>query len=138
MLKPVVTNPIAQDSRNKEHLLFLNIAVNLAFVASSGAYDIPPVWHILTGMTNKAYIWSYHDVADFLRDHEFDFMEDLDGTQGAWVKLKENGEPDVMLDFKFTPTQYSKKEISRIMRLSRIPESKWTEWFEAPLNEAVP
>ncbi len=78
---------------------------NLPFVTSSDAYDIPPVSHILTGMTNKAYLWSYHDVADFLREHEFDFMEGLDGSKGAWVKLKENGEPEVMLDFKFTPSR---------------------------------
>lgn len=105
--------------------------------ANPRAYGALPVWYILTGMTNKSYFWSYQDVADFLREHNFDFMEGLDGSKGTWVKLKNNGEPGVMLDFKFTPAHYGKKAISRIMRLSKIPENKWAEWFEARLNEAA-
>jgi len=82
-------------------------------------------------MTNKTYFWSYQDVAAFLRENNFDFMEGVDGSKGAWVKLKKNGEPGVMIQLKFTATHYGKKEISRIMRLSEIPEIKWIEWAEA-------
>jgi hypothetical protein len=104
---------------------------------TSRAYGILPVWSILADMTNKTYSWSYHDVADFLRENDFDFIEGLDGSKGAWVKLKKNGEPGVVFEFKFTSTHYSKREINRIIRLSEIPESKWTDWFKARLNEAA-
>ena len=89
-------------------------------------------------MTNKISSWSYHDVADFLRENDFEFMEGPDGSKGAWVKLETNGEPGVMIEFKFTPTKYSMKEVSRIMHLSKIPNDKWVEWAEARRNEAAP
>ena len=90
-------------------------------------------------MANKTYFWSYPDVANFLRENDFQFMEEgLNGSTGAWVKLNENGEPGIVFEFKFTPTYYSKKQISRIIRISEIPESKWVEWGEARLNEAAP
>jgi hypothetical protein len=85
-------------------------------------------------MTNKTQFWSYHDVAAFLRQNDFEFVEGLNGSKGAWVKLKQNGEPGVVFEFKFKPTNYSKKEINRIIRLSEIPESKWIDWIEARLN----
>jgi hypothetical protein len=90
------------------------------------------------GMTNKTYFWSYQDVADFLRENDFEFMEGLNGSTGAWVKLNENGEPGIVLEFKFTSTHYSKKQVSRIIRTSDIPESKWIEWFEGKVREAAP
>ena len=88
----------------------------------------------MAGMTHKPYFWSYQDVTDFLKENDFEFMEGLNGSKGAWVKLKKNGEPGVVFDFKFTPTSYSKKEIKRIIRLSEIPESKWIDWIEARPN----
>jgi hypothetical protein len=89
-------------------------------------------------MTNKRFFWSYQDVADFLRENDFDFMEGLNGSKGAWVKLKKNGEPGMMIEFKFAATHYSNKEIRRIMRLSEISEKKWTEWAKARVNKTAP
>lgn len=89
-------------------------------------------------MTNKTYFWSYQDVADFLRENDFEFMDGLNDSTGAWVKLNENGEPGTVFEFKFTPTHYTNKQISRIISMSEIPESKWIEWFEARLNEVAP
>jgi hypothetical protein len=62
----------------------------------------------------------------------------LDNSKGAWVKLEKNGEPVVMFEFKFKPTQYSTREINQIVRLSQIPQNKWLEWAQARLNEAAP
>ncbi|HLX70105.1 MAG TPA: hypothetical protein VKV04_10815 [Verrucomicrobiae bacterium] len=85
----------------------------------------------LTDMTNKISSWSYHDVVDFLGENDFEFMEGSDNSQGAWVKLETNGEPGVIFEFKFKPSQYSAREINRIMRLSQIPQDKWMKWAEA-------
>lgn len=90
----------------------------------------------MAGMTYKITSWSFQDLAEFLRENDFEFMEGLDGSNGAWVKLEENGEPGVMFEIKFKPTQYGAKEINRIMRLSKIPENKWEEWAKARKNEA--
>lgn len=89
-------------------------------------------------MTHKTYFWSYGDVADFLRENDFEFMEGFGNSEGTWIKLETNGEPEVMLQFTFKPTQYSTKEINRVMRLSKIPPDKWMEWAEARRNEAAP
>jgi hypothetical protein len=89
-------------------------------------------------MTNKTYFWSYQDVADFLRENDFEFMEGSDSSKGAWVKLETNGEPGVIFEFKFKPTQYSTKEINRIMRLSKIPQDKWMKWADTRRNGTAP
>ncbi|HEU5122573.1 MAG TPA: hypothetical protein VFW05_00760 [Verrucomicrobiae bacterium] len=89
-------------------------------------------------MTDKKYFWSYQEVADFLKENDFEFMSGSNGSTGAWIRLNENGEPDTVFELKFTPTNYTKKQISRIIRMSEIPESKWIEWFEERLNEAAP
>jgi hypothetical protein len=106
--------------------------------ASFHTYDRKLFWPILTGMTNKTRLWSHQNVSDFLRENDFDFMEGLDGSKGTWVKLKRNGEPGIMFDVKFTAGNYGKRQIAQIMRLSKIPEKKWTEWFEARLGETAP
>jgi hypothetical protein len=86
-------------------------------------------------MTNKTHSWSYHDVASFLKENDFEFMEGLDNCKGAWVKLETNGEPGVMFVFNFKATKYRAKEINRIIRLSKIPAKRWMDWFEARLSE---
>lgn len=125
---------VAHTPSKKEHVQLNEVVANDRFTG---------LWHPVRlvysdGMTNKTFFWSYHDVADFLKENGFDFMEDLDGSKGAWVKLKKNGEPGVVFEFKFTPAYYSKREINRIIRLSEISESKWTDWFEARPSETAP
>jgi hypothetical protein len=111
---------------------------NVASATTFRACGLAPIRFILTDMTNKINSWSYCDVADFLRENDFEFMEGLDNSKDAWVKLEMNGEPGVIFEFKFKPTQYSTKEIERIMRLSKIPVKKWTVWAEARQNKAAP
>lgn len=86
-------------------------------------------------MTSKRYFWSYRNVTDFLKENDFSFSEGLDGSEQTWVKLGTNGEPATMMDIKFTRGNYSKKEITRIIRVSGIPEQRWVEWIEAGLTK---
>ena len=65
-------------------------------------------------------------------------MEGVDGSKGAWVKLKQNGEPAIVFESEFKADHYNKREINRIIRLSEIPEEEWTDWCEAHANEAAP
>jgi hypothetical protein len=39
-------------------------------------------------MTNKTYFWSCQDLTDFVKENDFDFIDGLKGSKGAWVKLK--------------------------------------------------
>jgi hypothetical protein len=79
-------------------------------------------------MVNRLFNWTYRDVTDFLKEHEFSFFEPLKGSRESWIKLTENGEPDRIVEVNFTHSSYPARTLKTIIRQSGIPREQWVEW----------
>ena len=62
--------------------------------------------------------WSYQRVTDFLKEHGFVFLEELEGRR-VWTKLK-NGEPVRFVELSIKSEKYSTRTVKNIIRQSGI------------------
>ncbi len=72
--------------------------------------------------------WTHRDVTDFLQQKGFSFFEDVDGVGQAWMNFHDNGEPNRMVEVKFTRAFYKSKTLKKMIRQSGIPEEEWMRW----------
>lgn len=80
-------------------------------------------------MTNRLCNWTYRDVTDFLQQKGFGFFDNVDHHIGqAWMNVHDNGEPNRIVEVKFTRTFYKSKALKRMIRQSGIPETEWVNW----------
>ena len=79
-------------------------------------------------MVNRLFNWTYRDVTDFLKEHDFNFFESLKGSHESWIKLTENGEPDRIVEVNFTHRSYPVKTLKMMIRQSGIPQEEWIKW----------
>ena len=67
-------------------------------------------------------------MTDFLQQKGFSYFEDVDGVGQAWMNFGDNGEPNRMVEVKFTRTLYKANVLKRMIRQSGIPEEEWMKW----------
>jgi len=79
-------------------------------------------------MVNRLFNWTYRDVTNFLKEHDFNFYEALKGSHESWIKLTENGEPDRIVEVNFTHCSYPVKTLKTMIRQSGIPQEEWIKW----------
>lgn len=48
------------------------------------------------------YNWTFKDVGDFLKQRGFSYFVDVEAIGAAWMNFRENGEPNCMVEVKFT------------------------------------
>ena len=83
---------------------------------------------ILWAMAGSLYNWTYQDVATFLRENGFQFIDDVEGVGKAWMNFHDNGEPNRIVEVKHSQTFYKAKTLRRMIRQSGIPEAEWVKW----------
>ena len=76
-------------------------------------------------MVNRLSRWTYQDVAVFLAEKGFQYFDDVEGVGKAWMNFHENGEPDRIVEVKYTRAFYKPKTFMRMIRQSAIPEDEW-------------
>lgn len=79
-------------------------------------------------MVNRLNNWTYRDVTDFLKEHDFSFFEPLRGSHESWIKLTENGEPDRIVEVNFTHGSYPVRTLKTMIRQSGIDQDEWIKW----------
>lgn len=79
-------------------------------------------------MPRNLYHWTYEDVTEFLRTKGFEFFDDVEGVGEAWMNFQEGGEPNRIVEVKYTHAFYKPKRLKRMIRQSGIPEEEWLNW----------
>lgn len=79
-------------------------------------------------MVRRSFNWTYHDVTDFLKEHDFSLYESQEGSVELWLKLTDKGEPDRIVEVKFTRGVYTPRALKKVIRQSGIPEEAWVKW----------
>jgi hypothetical protein len=75
-------------------------------------------------MTRRLRNWTYRDVTDFLREHEFSFFEELDGSHERWIKRGEDDEPDRLVEVSFSKKSCKTKALQATIRPSGIDQDE--------------
>ena len=55
----------------------------------------------------------------------------MDGVGKAWMNFHESGEPNRIVDMRFTHGLYKPSALKRMIRQSGIPEEEWLKWTVA-------
>jgi len=97
--------------------------VQRLFSAAPGTYPV--------GMARSLYNWTHQDVCEFLEQKGFSFFDDVEGIGKAWMNFHENGEPNRIVEMKFTHGLYKPRALKRMIRQSGIPEEEWLKWTGA-------
>ncbi len=79
-------------------------------------------------MARSLFGWTYEDVTDFLTEKGFQYSMDVNGVGEAWMNFLENGEPDRIVEVKYTPAFYKARVLKRMIRQSGISENEWLTW----------
>jgi hypothetical protein len=80
---------------------------------------------ILGNMPRSLYHWTYEDVTEFLTARGFEFYGDVEGIGRAWMNFQENGEPNRIVEVKYSNVVFKPKQLKRMIRQSGIPEAEW-------------
>lgn len=76
-------------------------------------------------MPRSLYHWTYEDVTDFLNAKGFELFDDVEDLGEAWMNFHPNGEPNRIIEIKYTHGFYIHKKLKRMIRQSGIPEAEW-------------
>ena len=79
-------------------------------------------------MAKGLHNWTYRVATDFLEKKGFQFFDEVEGVGQAWINFQENGEPDRIVEIKYTPTTYAPRVMRKMMRQSGIAEAEWVKW----------
>jgi len=82
-------------------------------------------------MPSKSQCWTYEDITSFLKENGFEFFEEIEGLENAWMSYKNNGEPKSIVQVPYIELFCSPKQFQKIVNASGIAEDKWHEWRSA-------
>ncbi|HEY4476979.1 MAG TPA: type II toxin-antitoxin system HicA family toxin [Candidatus Paceibacterota bacterium] len=69
--------------------------------------------------------WGYQDVADFLKEHGFEFLEYRKGSHEAWLNRETNAVVEINVH---TSKSFAIRTLETMIRQSKIDKKTWREW----------
>jgi len=79
-------------------------------------------------MPSKSQCWTYEDITGFLKENGFEFFEEVEGLENAWMSFKNNGEPKRIVKVPYIELLCTSTQFQRMVSASGIPENKWHSW----------
>lgn len=76
-------------------------------------------------MPNGLSNWCYRDVIDFLKENDFEFSNQKNGSHEAWVNLKTQAIVDI--DFH-GPKSFPIRTLETMIRQSKLNKKVWRDW----------
>jgi hypothetical protein len=67
-------------------------------------------------------------VTDFLTARGFEFFDDVEDIGEAWMNFQESGEPNRIVEVKYTHAFYKPRRLKRMIRQSGISGDEWLNW----------
>jgi len=75
-------------------------------------------------MPNGLRNWSYRDLIKFLKENEFIFHKELDGSHEAWFCLKTQS----IVNVNKTSSSYPPRTLETMIRQSKLSKKVWRNW----------
>lgn len=75
-------------------------------------------------MPNGLRNWGYKDVLKFLKEHNFTFSKQKEGSHEAWI----SSDNESVVEVNGTKSSYPIRTLETMIRQSKIDKKEWRDW----------